>query len=102
MRRARQLGVHLLLVHELPRSELPGPLDERTPAAAPFESVVAGAPEQFGDSLGLFSSIALPLKPAPYRRSSMLLLTQAIIDYAPAVRRPRSRLISPQSHPNLA
>ena len=44
--RARRLNVHLLLVHELPSPSLPGPADERAPAAAPLPSIVADAPDE--------------------------------------------------------
>ena len=60
---------------QVPRVELPGPPDERAPAAAPFEAIMAAAPKEAVES-GLLSSITVPLKPAPYRYSSMLLLTQ--------------------------
>ena len=60
---------------QVPRVELPGPPDERAPAAAPFEAIVAAAPREAVEA-GFLSSITVPLKPAPYRYSSMLLLTQ--------------------------
>ena len=77
--RARELGIHLLVVHELPDLDLPGIKDTRQCRAAKFETLVSQAPKELIDA-GIFAQIILPLKPEPYRHTSMVLLMQAITD----------------------
>ena len=84
VKHAKELGVHLLLVHELPGLELPGKADDRQSAAVKFEKLLADAPKELVDT-GLLSRIAVPLKPEPYRQTSMLLLMQAIIDSSTSI-----------------
>jgi len=77
--RARELGIHLLIVHELPGLDLPGPTDDRQCGAEAFETLRSQAPQELVHA-GIFAQIVVPLKPEPYRHTSMVLLMQAITD----------------------